>query len=405
MTSTAQVAPRRFGPPHGLETYAFGNLVATVGSGITLTASVFYFVRVASVSPSTVAFAMTTGAIAGLAGMPVVGRMAGAWGAKPVYLSLLAVQTIALLSWQFADAAGPAFLCLALTLVAERGINAVVGGFIAELDMPVSARATGRAYLRSLTNVGLAMGGGLASVALWQGSEPALRTLIGVAATMPAVAAVFVAKARTTRSVPPTEESGRVRARPFRDRRFVALAVTNGVMAVHLDVLAVGLPLVLTTSDGLPDWIGGVAIATNAILVVILQVPTTGRIQIMGARSGALIAGATLSISIVLLGAAAETAAFAGVVLIGLWIVFDTCAELTQSAVEFVVSYDAAPSWAHSEYQAAYAFGRGAVRALAPVTLALVVSQGLPAWVLLAIVCGGAGLLHSHIARGVTAHG
>jgi len=178
----------------------------------------------------------------------------------------------------------------------------------------------------------------------------------------------------------------------------VVLAATNGVMAIHLDLLAVGLPLVLTASADLPDWLAGAAVALNATAVVLFQVPATGWTHRVGSRRAAMVAGSSLAAALVLLGGAAEVGLILGVGLLAVWVLADTLAELTQSGLEFVVSYAAAPPWAHSEYQAAYAFGRGAVRAAAPATLALAVSQGWWAWLLLALGCAVAALVHAHYA-------
>lgn len=397
--------PGRLGPPSGLETFALANLVATSGTGITLTSSVFFFVQVAGIPVGTVAAAMSIGALVGLSGMPVVGRVAAAKGAKRVYLWLLGMQSLALLSWQLATVPAVAFGCLALSLTAERGVNAVIGGFIADLDIPRDERPRGRAYLRSVTNVGLAIGGGIAATGLAVGSETALRIVVVLAAAMPVGAALLVSTCGTTPSARPRDASGPVRAKPFRDRRFVALAITNGLMAVHLDMLAVGLPLVLTASGVVPTWIGGVAIAINAVLVVLLQVPASRRIQSAGASTGSLVAAGSMTASLVLLASVINAPEVVGMLLLLGWILCLTLTELTQSGVEFIVSYDAAPHWAHIEYQAAYAFGRGAVRAAAPAALACAVLNGWPVWISLTLLCGGAGVAHALLAKGVRADG
>lgn len=392
---------RRLGPPEGLGTYAVGNLVATCGTGITLAVGVLYFTGVAEVEATAVATAMTVGATAGLLVMPAVGRLAGTWGPRPVYVAILVLQSGALAGWQLASDTVTALAVLTGSLVAERGVNAVVGGFVADLPMEDDGRAVGRAYLRSLTNVGLAVGGGVAAVALAHGGEGALRAVVAAAACLPVVAAFFVLRSPVRATRAPRRSRAEGPARPWRDRRYRALALSNGVLAVHLDLLAVGLPLVLAANDDLPRWLSGAALATGAVAVVALQVPVTARVQRTGAARVVAPAGGALVAAVLLLGGAQQAGVAVGIALVVAWMVANTLAELTQSGVEFLVSYDAAPEMAHSEYQAAYALGRGAVRAVAPVALAWATVAGTGGWLVLALVCAGATFVHRRLVRQV----
>jgi hypothetical protein len=169
-------------------------------------------------------------------------------------------------------------------------------------------------------------------------------------------------------------------------------------MAIHLDVLSVGFPLWLVVHDRVPRWVAGAAVGVNAVLVVLLQVPATHRVQRGARRAAARLAGAALAGALLLLGLAGRMSS-GGWILASLvvWIALLTAAELVQSAVEFVVSYDASPPWAHHEYQATYALGRGGVRALAPVVFAFAIPFGYVGWMSLAAVCLTAALLHSRL--------
>ncbi|MFZ5870320.1 MAG: MFS transporter [Actinomycetota bacterium] len=381
-------------PPTGVEKYAVANLVATTGTGITLSVGVLYFITIVELPTATVATALTTGALIGLAAMPAVGRVAGVFGAKPVYLGLLGLQALALTTWQMVTGPASAFAALAVSLLAERGINAVIGGFVAELPISPTGRARSRAYLRSVTNVGLALGGALGGAGLAWGSPVALHAAVALAAGMPLGAALIVVRVPVRGAR--TQGTARPAARVLRDRRYVVLAATNGVMAIHLDVLSVGLPLWLTLHDHIPRWVAGAAVGLNAALVALLQVSTTHRVQRGVTRVAARFAGAALAGALLLLAVIGEATPIGWILtLLLVWIVLLTVAELIQSAVEFIVSYDAAPSWAHPEYQAAYALGRGTIRALAPVMFALVVPLGLVGWVALAAASLAAALLHS----------
>jgi hypothetical protein len=187
------------------------------------------------------------------------------------------------------------------------------------------------------------------------------------------------------------------RARPaglFRDRRYLAMTVVNGIVSTHMALLSSGLPLWIVTRTSLPAVIVPILTGVNAAVTMLLQVPVAKGVRTTTAAAGALLAtGGLLAgccFTAALLPLIAAPAGF-GVAVVS--VLFLTAAELAQSVGGWKLSYDLAPEAGRAIYLARFSLGTTIQQLGMPLVLtALVFPTGVVGWLALAgfLVAGGA---------------
>ncbi|PRQ11813.1 hypothetical protein C1Y63_04000 [Corynebacterium sp. 13CS0277] len=377
--------------------FARANMLATCSTGLLISTTVLFFLHATALDTAGIARAATIGTFTGLATIPWIGRLARSYGATRIYRAALVVQAATLLAWQAASGSLVASAVLIASSVATAAVGATIGSFITELGIPAPQMASARASLRTITNIGIGTGG-LIAAGLFRFGDHGPRAAVGLAAACTFAAYLLV---RRTVAVPaPTKATAHAATprSPYRDPRYAGLALTNGVLSTHTEVLTYGLPAMVALSATMGDWVIGLCTALNAVAVVLLQVPTTATAGRLRRRTVvAIAAGATVAMSLLFaIGATHSTllVLFAGVVAL-------TVGELWQSSAEFDISYAAAPDNNHQEYQAAYAFGRNCARAAAPITLGWVVLTGAAGWLTLTAIYAACGIVHLLLAHSI----
>ena len=385
-----------FTPPPGVGLYSLANLIATITSGIVLTSTVMYFSLAAQIDATTIGITMTIGSSLGVIVMPFVGKAAARYSPKRIYLILLAGQSTMLFLWQMASITGVAILVLGLSIMFDRSINAVTGGYIACLPIANTSWPRTRAYLRSMTNVGVGVGGLVAGIFLTLDSPSSLRILLTVAAIGPALAALLVWRVAVIFQSKKTEETRSKDTNRTdhltsnKNPSYIALALSNGVLSISTDILAVAVPLIVLGSQSLPNGFVGAATVINTVLVVILQVHVSDRTNKSNWHGRAYWAAGCLLTGLWLLYSASIIAGYSAVAIMMVAVLLITFSELIQSSVSFLLSYETAPEGMHAEYQATYATGRATIRAIAPAALSGCVRSGPAGWLIATMVVASA---------------
>lgn len=384
---TARLLPER-GPVRRL---ALLTLVSTTGNGIFFTLSALYYTRILGFSIVSVGAALSIAAVAGLfSGIPV-GHLADRRGAREVLVGTMMATGVAiavLLSvttyWEFVLLAT---LVIFFDSGANTARNALIGGTIAG-----PGRATARAYLRAVSNVGMTLGAGVAAVALH------LDTRAAYIAIMYVDAATYVLCGALALGLPRVTPEPGTASRMFsaaRDLPYVAVTLVLAVMAMHYWILEIAMPLWVVGHTGAPRWLVSVLVAINTAGVVIFQVTVAKRIDTL--RTAVLACG----LSGVLLLLACTAFGLSGQVGLGLAVVFLVLAavlhvfgEMTQAAASFLLSFELAPAASMGAYQGLASVGMAVSAMLAPSTIALLPLRiGLPGWLILGDILLAAGLL------------
>ena len=294
-TETVKIRPRALVRASGGPRYAIALAVDALGTGLLRPFLLLYGVTVLGLSAPATGIAMTTGIVAGLVCMPLVGRWLdrGARSAVVAASMLVRVVGVALLLATPARHVGQfaaASLFLGIGNQAWPAAHAALVATIAHGRQRDAALAAGRA----LRNAGLGVGALIATASLAGGGD-ALRALAAVTglAYLTAAALAWSVRLRVRPAV--SAEGGADGPAP----RMPALLAANVVYVFCLNVPEIALPLVLVTQlHASPVWSAAIVVA-NTVLVVTLQVPVTVLLSRYSRRTVLAGSGVVLAVSYV----------------------------------------------------------------------------------------------------------
>jgi hypothetical protein len=364
----ARLLPSR-GPAAAL---AVAYLVDGVGTGLWLATSVLYLVRSAGLTAAQVGVGLSVGGVVGLAGTVPLGRLADRHGLRGVCVGLTVAQGGLMAGYAAVRSMVPFLLVTAGFALAQRSGNAVRNALLGAAVGP-AARLAVRAYCRSAANVGLSVGALAAAPVLAIDSRTGYRTaVLANAASFLLVAAVL---ARLPAA--PAGAARRSGLGALTDRRYIAMTLLTGLLALHKPVLTVAVPLWVVSQTVAPRSLVAALLVVNTVLTVLLQVPLSGS---AGTRAGALRvlrnSGLALAASCLLLAAAAGRSAGVASALLVVGVAVLTVGELWQSAGGWELSYGLAPADAQGEYQAAYSMLNGVRDSVGPILVTAALLPG-----------------------------
>ena len=371
---------------------ALSTLVNASGRGIYFTLSALYFTRIVGFSVVEVGTALSIAAgFALFAGLPL-GHLADRRGPREVQVALLAAVTVlsGLLLlvqewWQFV------VLASAIGVV-DRGAGAVRQALIAGL-VGRGSRSGTKAYLRSITNVGMALGTGIAAIALHFDTREAYLVVLYLDVATYGVCALVTAGLPSA----PRAEGGDVVGmfHALRDVPFVALTAVSAVLSIHYWIVDLAMPLWLVDRTDAPKALVSVLVVLNCVAVVLGQVAVAKRVDSMLAASRAtVLAGFLLLLACIAFGMSAGV----GVAMAVAWLLaasmVHVCAEMLQAAGSFHVGFELPPDHAQGQYQGVWGLGYGLASFVAPTLIALLpLGLGVPGWWLLGGILLAAALL------------
>lgn len=373
-------------------------LIDAFGTGMFLTGSAIYFTRVIGLSPAQVGLGLSVAGLAGLLTSVPLGALGDRVGPGRVYVALQLARALGFAAYPLVGGVG-GFIVVATVI--EVGDAAMPGIAQAVVGLAVGEehRVTTLARIRAVFNLGFGLGAVAATGVLAVGSEAAFLAMVLVNAATTLVGVVVLKRAGITplRSAP---VAGR-RFELVRDGSYLAAALLNGVLSIHIALLFVGLPLWLADHTRVPVALIGVLVVINTVMAVGLQSRFAERADhLAGAISCMVRAGLALAAFAVVAHLIARTQDFlAAVMLAVLAVVLLTCGELWQSAGGWAISFELAPPDRQAQHLATFQLGT-AVQAMAGP--ALIVGLVFPyawGWLGLALVVAAAGLLVRPVVR------
>ena len=373
---------------------ATATLVNTFGNGLFYTSAALFYTRSVGLSPHEVGLGLTLAGLAGLlVGVPA-GHLADLRGARELLVVILLLEAAAMGSLLLVDSFPTFLLVITAYLCVDKAANAVRQGLIANA-FPPEERVRGRAYLRSVTNVGIGAGSGLAGLAIAADTREAYVALILGDAVTYVFAAVVLA--RLPRTVPRTtpHEGGMLVA--LKDRPFVAVTALASLLSMHYVVLEIAVPLWVDRHTDAPTWTVALLFLLNTAVCVLFQVRASrGSVDVPSSaranRTGALLLGA----SCVVFAASDGLGAVAAVVVLVVAALVNVAGELFQASGSWGLGFGLAADDHQSQYQGLYSTGFATSQMLGPVVVtATCVSLGQPGWLLLGVlfVASGAALV------------
>lgn len=369
----------------------FATLVNTVGNGLFLTGSALFFTRSVGLSAREVGVGLTVAGLAGLlVGIPA-GHLADRRGAREVLVALLVAQGLAMASFVLVHSFASFLLVATVFTTLDRASSAVRQGLVAAA-LPPDQRVNGRAQLRAITNVGIAVGAALAGLALAADSRGAYLSLVlGDGLSCLLAAAVLL---RLPPGVRRTAQEAGSMTLALRDRPFVVVTALNAVLGVHYALIEVAVPLWVVTRTDAPRSVVAVLFLVNTACCVLLQVRVARaavdvRTSAVAVRRGGLLLGASC---LVFAASDGRSAGVAVAVLVVATLV-NVAGELSQAAGSWGLGFGLAPEHAQGQYQGLFQTGFGAAQGMGPLLVTATAVQGVWGWAVLAVLLGATGVV------------
>jgi MFS family permease len=365
-------------------------LVNTIGNGSYLTAGILYFTRVLHLPAYEVGLGFSAAGIISLAAGIPGGHLADRRSPRAIYASTLAGCALGMAGFYFTRSFLAFTLVACFTGIAQTAGLAARGPIIRQLGGKRPQEL--RAYLRSVTNLGIALGAVGAGVAVEVNSALAYKILIAGNGISFAMSAAIIWLLPNVTAVKPVSGPRWV---ALRDYPYIALTLLDGVLAIQAQVQTVAIPLWLTSFTAAPRWILAASVVINTVMVVIFQVRASR--QITSAHQGGRAmrrAGFTLLVSCIAISLTGHLGAVGAAALILAAVVIQTVGELWYAAGGFELSFGLAPEHAQGQYLGVYGMGVGLANSFGPALLtALCIGWGIPGWVTVGILFAAAGLL------------
>ncbi|WP_226925213.1 MFS transporter [Georgenia thermotolerans] len=373
--------------------------VSTLGRGVFFTLTVLYFTSIVGLSAAQVALILAASSGVGVVTSLLGGHLADRVSARALCLVLTLTQGAAVVAYTAATTFAVALTLACLAAGASSAEHSARSAIIARA-FDGGARVGARAVLRTVTNIGIAVGSALAGAALVLDTAPAYRV------TMALAGATYLFGAFLFRRLPARVDAPRREATaeaavpagrsPFRDPRYLLLTALSGLFGMQFALAEVGLPLWVSEHTSAPTVVVSAALVLNTVIVIAFQIPLSrgtedpayaGRMMVLAgllmlaaclgyAASGAV--GAVLAVAVVLLAMAAHS-----------------FAEVLSSAATWGLSFELADPARAGAYQGLFAMGYNVGAMLAPVVVAATaLRHGVPGW-------AGLGVMFLAVALGV----
>ncbi|SMC67259.1 MFS transporter [Kibdelosporangium aridum] len=372
-------------------------LVNSIGTGAYLAAGVLFFTRAVGFDATTVGAMLGVGGVAALAASSPLGYLSDRCGPRRLAIILCVVESIAMAGLIFVRSPWQLAVVSAIVLTGEQSSRTVRNVIVGRIGGARQTRL--RAQARAVANLGMAVGGGLAALALLADSSPAyLAVLVANSVTFLVAAAMLT---RLPHYPPVTLPRGGRRLPVLRDWRFGVVVGLYAVMSLQVAVLSVVVPLWITTATNAPPWLAAASVVINTVVVVRFQVRASAPVvDPVSAGRSMRRAGVAFLASALLFAVSAQDTAWAAAALIIVAIVIYTVGELWQAAAGFELAHSLAPAHAAGQYQGLFDLGAAASRAVAPaVLIALCIDGGWGGWLAYGALLLVAGLLTPHAIR------
>jgi len=378
---------------------SMSSLVNTFGNGLFMTVEVVYFTQVVGFSAGRLALALSiAGGVSMLFSIPA-GHLADRIGPRDIAATAYVIEGIATSVLLFTRSY-PAFFALNILI----GITGTIGqtlrmATIAKVGNPEDKVKT-RAYLRSVTNLGIGLGTLCAGVALAINTPLAYQTMLGLDALTFLLAAYIF---RMLPFVAPTVD----RKEPLsfvalKDRKFLGATALNSIMSLHFVVQNVAIPLWVIRETNAPRWWISAIMIVNTGAVIIFQVRASrGSGDIFNGARLYRLAGLAISGSCVLYAMSAHIATIPACTLLIVAMMVHVFGELIGSVGSWSIGFGLAQQEHQGQYQGVFSLSWGLGGALGPaIVTALAIGMGKTGWGIMAVMFAVTGILMHKLVTG-----
>ncbi|MFT4259703.1 MFS transporter [Microbacterium sp.] len=379
--------------------------VSRIGRGVFLTITVLFFTRIIGLSAAQAAIVLAVSSGFGVVASFLGGWLADRWSARRLTFAFEALGGMLLAAYAFAGDFVSALVLASLSgffdSIGHSARAAIIArGFVAE------RRVHARAVLRTVTNVSIAVGSGVAAIALALGTPEAYRAVILAAGlfcalgSLPLLRLTSAVDAPARANGPVRTATGSIdteavaarsdwrRRSPWRDRRYLLLCVLSAVFGMQFGVAELGVPLWITTQTNAPTVMVSVVLITNTVLVVLFQVRASrGTHDVRTAGRVTMIAGWLMAAACLVYALAAGLPAWAAIVMLLVAMIAHTFAEILSQAGAWGLSFELADPVRAGAYQGVFGMGFSLGALASPLVVnATAIAHGLAGWGMLALI-------------------
>ncbi|MFI0797959.1 MFS transporter [Amycolatopsis lurida] len=357
-------------------------LVEWFGNGMFLAASAVYFVRVAGLSAQSVGFGFTLAGLTALGLAVPMGTLADRIGVQRALVVLNLWRAATMCGYLVVDGWWGFLLVTAAAVTGDQSMQPLTQALVGE-RVTQEMRSRVLAVHRTALNVGISIGGLAATIPLATGTLAAYQWMFGLAACTFVLAAILIA------GLPPVARPVPV-ARPIsglrmlRDRRLLAFAGYDSLLALWLPIMYIAFPLWLISQSTVPAGAIGPLHAVNTVLCVLLQLPSSklatdprSAIRLYAAGPAFLALACLAFVATPLLPTTLlATAGFA------VAIVLLTLGELCHVNASWTLSYALAPEAQRAQFLSGFGLGRiSSTRVYGPILMTgVVLALGTAGW-------------------------
>ncbi|MFF0288490.1 MFS transporter [Streptomyces sp. NPDC005262] len=365
------------------------------GSGLWAASSVLYLTFVTHLSAQQIGVLLGVAGVAGIAGSPLAGRLAGRFPVRPLLIGCHLLRLVTLVLVLVCSGFEALLPVIAVTYLGDRAAKM--------LEMLFATRTAGerraayQALSRSVANGGYALGAGIAAIGLAVGTSDAYRALILGNALSFVVAAALVWRTSEPRDkavevarsdgvgAPAGKQPPVRRGNPWRDRGYLTFVLLDIPMSLDDSILNVGLPLWLVNRTSAPHALAPAFLIINTVTVVVLQISVSARAEgPRRATRAVLLYGAMMFVCCAFLAAATRGGtwvATAGLLAAALVV---TLAELMRSVSSWELAVLLAPQDARAAYLGVAGMSQSIQKSAGPPLLTgAVMAAGPAGWLVL----------------------
>ncbi|WP_262380557.1 MFS transporter [Nonomuraea sp. PA05] len=363
---------------------AHAQLVSSIGDGVYLVTSAFYFAGIVGLSATEIGLGLTLGwAVGSVAGVPL-GHLADRRGPRGVAVLLAVATAVAVSGFLFARSFAAFALVACLYGTAQTGLSAARQALLAAL-VPPASRTRVRAVLQATLNAGLATGAALGGLALHLGTREGYLAVFVLDALTFLGAAVLLLRLPAVRPAPAPAGP---RLAVLRDRPYALVMLINAVMLFYMPLLSVVVPLWVASRTDAPTWVVSVLLLVNTGGVVLFQVRVARRVRgLRDAKAAVRQAG-----MLMLLACAVFALSSYGWVFLLAGAALLVAGEMLLASGSWEIGFSLAPDDRQGQYQAFFGTGVAVARMLGPVVLTtLVLGGGTVGWLVVGAMFMTAG--------------
>jgi MFS family permease len=382
-----------------LRVLGLSTLIGTLGRGVFLTVTVLYFTFIVGLSAAQIAIIVSASSATGIVTSLLGGQLSDRFSARRVLLIALLVESAALVAYAAVGAFWMAVIVACLAFGSESAAHSARSAIIARGFLG-PARVNARAVLRTITNVGIAIGSAAGGLALAFDTAEAYRAILIAAGIVYFGASMLTLRLPASVDAPKPDDDppmleavdaarpSRWAHSPWRDPRYLLFAALSGVFAMQFGLLEMGVPIWVAHDTVAPKTIVSVLLILNTIVVIAFQVPLSrGTHDLRVAGRGIGIAGLLMAGACFVYAAAAGLDPVWAVVILLVAGTAHAFAEVLSQAGVWGLGFELADPVKAGAYQGIIGTFYSVGATLAPfVITATALNLGLAGWVILALM-------------------